>query len=447
MTASPSESDSPEPPEPAASTQSDKPHTTSAGSSTPETTNSEATAAESLADDSDAVTSRFDGTADLAALAAGTTTPDDETRIPPWVRRSIFLWWGVLVGLWVVVFLARELDSLLTQLVLALFLSFAMEPGVDWLHRRGVHRGAATGLVMFGVLAFFAGFVAAMGSLIASQIDQLATDLPGYAESARNWLEGQFGTDFSNASVVDQLQSGGQAQEFLGEAADRLLDAGGQVLGIVFQLLTVLLFAYYLTAEGPKARRSICSILPPARQMEVLRMWELAINKTGAYILSRVILGLISGIIHWVFFAWLGLPSPLALGLWLGLLSQFIPVVGLLIAGTVPTFIALGIDPTKAVWVLAFITIYQQIENYFLQPRVTSQTLDMHPAVAFAAVLAGTAVFGATGTILALPVLATAQAFVSAYVERHTVVSNPLIGQLTNELTLSSLQPDDDDPA
>ena len=94
---------------------------------------------------------------------------------------------------------------------------------------------------------------------------------------------------------------------------------------------------------------------------------------------------------------------------------------------SVDLVIRLGVDPRKALVVVIAVLIYQQIENYVLQPRVTAQTLDMHPAVAFAAVLAGTATFGVTGALLALPFLATVQSFISAYVARHTVVDSYLL--------------------
>ena len=91
------------------------------------------------------------------------------------------------------------------------------------------------------------------------------------------------------------------------------------------------------------------------------------------------------------------------------------------------------------------VLIYQQIENYVLQPRVTAQTLDMHPAVAFAAVLAGTATFGVTGALLALPFVATVQSFISAYVARHTVVDSYLLSAEVLHVTRSRHQDHDDD--
>lgn len=347
--------------------------------------------------------------------------------MPPWVRRAIFWWWGVLVGLFVVLAAARALRGLLTQLVLALFLSFAMETIVVRLGRRGVKRGPATAVTMLAVVAFFVGFLVAMGSLVAGQLQQLAADLPNYITSADAWIEHRFGLKVDSSDIVAQLQAGGRASQYLSSLANNLVGVGSSVLNILFQLLTISLFAYYFTADGPRLRRAICSVLPPARQVEVLRVWELAINKTGAFITSRIILAVISAGFHWLVFALLGLPSALALALWVGLVSQFIPVIGTYIAGVVPTLIALSVEPRTALFVVIAVVVYQQIENYLIQPRVTAQTLDMHPAVAFAAVLAGTATFGVTGALLALPFLATVQSFVSAYVARHSLIDSYLL--------------------
>ncbi len=347
--------------------------------------------------------------------------------MPPWVRRAILLWWGIFVGLWATLTVTRQLRGLLTQVVLALFLSFAMEPLVDKLDNRGMRRGVATALTMLGVAVFFIVFLTAMGSLVASQLRDLATELPGYITSAERWAENRFDIEIETDNVLEQLGEGGQTSEYLTTVADNVVGVSAALAGILFQLLTVSLFAFYLTAEGPRVRKTICSVLPPARQQEVLRVWELAITKTGAFLSSRFILAAISAFAHWIVFALLDLPSAVALALWVGIISQFIPVIGTYIGGIAPALVALGIDPTKALWVILTVVVYQQLENYFIQPRVTAHTLDMHPAVAFAAVLAGTATFGAPGALLALPALATVQAFISAYIERHDVVESRLV--------------------
>ena len=168
-------------------------------------------------------------------------------------------------------------------------------------------------------------------------------------------------------------------------------------------------------------RRNVCSVLRPDRQREVLRVWDLAIEKTGGYIASRAVLGIISGGAHSLAFIAIGLPSPLPLGIWVGFMSQFIPVVGTYLAGALPLLIALIDKPITGLWTFIFLVIYQQIENYIFLPRVTAHTMEIHVASAFGSVIVGAAVLGAVGALLALPAAATLQAFISSYVHRHEV--------------------------
>jgi predicted PurR-regulated permease PerM len=104
-----------------------------------------------------------------------------------------------------------------------------------------------------------------------------------------------------------------------------------------------------------------------------------------------------------------------------GLVSQFVPTVGTYLAGALPILIAFTHDPWDALWVLCFVVVYQQFENYLLQPRITARTVDIHPAVAFGSVIAGTALLGAVGALVAIPATATLQGFFTAYVRRYEV--------------------------
>ena len=365
----------------------------------------------------------------MVTEAAGTEMAGDapadtagDGSIPHWVRRAIVFWWSILVGLWLTLIVVRELRSLLVQIAVAVFLSFALEPAVGALEARGMKRGQATLVSLLGVFVSFGVFAALMGQLVATQLTELVDDLPGYVESGTNWANDQFGTEIDTSDLINQIETG-QLTSYANDASRYLLSIGTTLAGVLFQALTILLFTYYLTADGPRLRRLICSVLPPQRQHEVLAILDLATDKTGAYISSRLVLAVLSGVFHWIVFALLDLPSAVALALWVGVISQFIPTLGTYLAGVLPALVAVGEDPSKAIWVLVAVIVYQQIENYIFQPRITAQTLDLHPAVSIGAVLAGTTLFGAAGALMALPVVATATGFLSAYIERHDVVA------------------------
>ena len=195
---------------------------------------------------------------------------------------------------------------------------------------------------------------------------------------------------------------------------------------MLFQLLGIGLFSFYMVADGPRLRRSICRRLRPERQEKVLAAWEVAIDKTGGYIYSRALLALFSSIFHGIAFALIGVPNSVALALWVGIVSQFLPVVGTYVAAILPLIVIVIEQPIRAVWVLGVILVYQQVENYLLLPRITARTMDLHPAIAFGAAIAGGAVLGPVGAILALPVAASVQAFGSMYGQHHDVIETRL---------------------
>ena len=185
----------------------------------------------------------------------------------------------------------------------------------------------------------------------------------------------------------------------------------------------VLLFSFYFAADGPKLRRTVASWLPPSRQRQFVTVWDISTAKAGSYVISRGILAIISAVAHGIFFVIIGLPYWLPLALWVGFVSQFIPTIGTYLAGALPIVIALVIgEPFIALAILVFIVIYQQVENLILTPRITQQTLEVHAAIAFGSVIVGGSLFGATGALLAIPVVAVVLAVMETYGRRYQLV-------------------------
>ena len=241
------------------------------------------------------------------------------------------------------------------------------------------------------------------------------------------WINQTFNTQLSRVEVQDSLLKSDWLRRYVQNSASGVLDISTTVLGGLFKLLTIFLFSFYFAADGPRLRRALCSVLPPAKQTEVLRAWEIAVDKTGGYLYSRGLMALISGVAHYILLEILGVPYAPALAVWVGLVSQFIPTIGTYLAGALPMLIAFTVDPWYALWVLGFVVVYQQFENYVLQPKLTSKTVDIHPAVAFGSVVAGTALLGAVGALVAIPAIATLQAFLGAYVRRYDVTDDPRV--------------------
>ncbi len=350
-----------------------------------------------------------------------------DRMLPRWAIPAIAIFW---TG-WLLSIVARHvfdrLSGLLLLLLVSVFITFAIEPGVNRLARRGWRRGTATLTILLGVLLTFLVFVVAIGTLVGSQMADLLSESETYISDSVDWINSTFGTQIDPQSVVDEFNDpNGRVQEFIQSQGDEAVRLSVTAVGVIFQGLSVLLFTFYLVADGPRLRRAICSRLRPSRQEVVLRTWDIAINKTGGYLYSRALLALLSAVSHWILFQSLGTQAPIALALWVGLFSQFLPVVGTYIAGVLPILVTLLDSPLDAVIVLIFIVVYQQVENFLLTPRITSRTMELHPALAFGAAIGGASLLGAIGAILALPAVAMAQALVTGWGQRYDVVDNHL---------------------
>lgn len=348
-------------------------------------------------------------------------------RPPRWVVGAIVLFWIGYVVTITSVDLFHRIGDLVVLLVISLFLSFAIEPAVNTLAARGWRRGAATLSILLGVLLATAVFVGAIGTLVGQQVAELLGNLEDYVTRSVDFLNDNVGTDIVAADVIASINDpDGPVQQFIRNQSDRALALSITVLGLLLQTLSVLLFTFYLVADGPRLRRVILTRLDPEQQRRVLATWELAVDKTGGYLYSRALLAGISSAFHWVAFEFLDTPAPVALAMWVGLVSQFLPVIGTYLAGILPVFITLLDTPITALWVGVAIVVYQQLENYLLGPRVTARTMALHPALSFGAALAGAAMMGVVGAVLALPAVAMAQGLISAAGRRYEVVDSPL---------------------
>lgn len=347
--------------------------------------------------------------------------------MPRWLPRAMVLALALIAVFQLGSWAFHQLTGLLINILIAFFLALAVEPAVSWMASRGVRRGLGTFLVFLAVFIVTAGFVTLLGSMLAGQIITMVENFPDYLDSVINWVNTHFNTELRRVDIQEGLLRSDWLRNYVQNSATGVLDVSAQVLGGLFQLLTIGLFSFYFAADGPRLRRALCSVLPPARQAEVLRAWEIAVNKTGGYLYSRGLMALISGVAHYILLEFLGVPYAPVLAVWVGLVSQFIPTIGTYLAGALPMLIAFTVDPWYALWVLIFVVIYQQFENYVLQPKLTSKTVDIHPAVAFGSVVAGTALLGAVGALVAIPAVATLQAFLGAYVKRYDVTDDPRV--------------------
>ena len=303
----------------------------------------------------------------------------------PWSRaflRHAALWLmaaiaGGLVLAGIADSLLHRLAGFLQIILISLFLSFAIEPAVGYLAKRGWHRGAATGLVFLAVLMMIAGLIALLIPAIVTGTHQLIAALPDLVHNLARYLK-PLGIRVDQVNIEDQMRKyGNQLLTGAGTLLGGIVRVATGIVSGVFQALAIALFTFYMAAQGPQMRRTVCSRFRPDRQRRILFIWEQAIEQTGGYFYSRLLLAVINGALMYAVLRWRGVPFAAPLALFEGVVSEFIPIVGTYIAGAVPVLVALLYDPVDALIVLIWILLYQQIENYILSPRLTAKTMDL----------------------------------------------------------------------
>lgn len=352
----------------------------------------------------------------------------DPRRPPEWFGRALLY---VAIAIVVFSFCWRSWGSisyLILDIIISLFIALAIEPLVVALVRHGWKRGVASATGMVGLAVVICVLLTLFGNMFVSQVIAMISGLPAMYEQIREFI-GQYSTfelpeiNSLGSEILNNIQTS-WVTDFAGTAMSTV----SGLLAFLLNLMTVIMTTYYISAAGPKLRRSFCRWLAPNTQRRFLLVWTVAQDQISSFLFSRSILALINAACTAIFLEVLQVPYWLPLALFCGVVSQFIPTVGTYIGGALPVLFAWGNRGwTYAVAVLVFIIIYQQIENLILSPRISQRTMDINAALAFLAVLAFGSLFGALGAFLALPVTASIQVIFRAYTRRYELVDSPLM--------------------
>ena len=342
---------------------------------------------------------------------------------PRFIQKSIITILALVVALQLVLWAFSKSRDFLFLLLLAWLLGIAISPVVDILTKRGLKRGLSTFLVLLTLMGLIFAFIASFGQLLGSQLASLITQIPTLIEGFVGWLNTSFNLKLDASSIEQSLNiSNSQITNFAQDIAGGIFGVVSSIFTFIFNIFTLLLFAFYFAADAPRIKRTIGSWLPTKQQVIFTTVWQVATDKTGGFVISRVILAALNSVFTSVFLLLLDVPYWLPLGLFTGLISQFVPTVGTYLGGVIPTIVAVVNDPKDGLFVIIFISVYQQIENYLFAPRISSLTMDIHPAVAFASVIIFAGFFGAIGALIGIPIAAAIISIVQTYGKRYELI-------------------------
>ena len=332
------------------------------------------------------------------------------------VLLMVTLW---MTALWVFQAIGRFLFLLLLSWLFAM----AMEPAIAWWVKRGMRRGPATAVVSVTLLIVTVVLGALFGNVFFTQATQLVQALPDVVVQVISWANRTFSLKLDATSIATSLKlTPSQVGSIASNLAGGVFGLVSSLLGALFDTFTFVVFALYLAADGPAVRRAIGSRMSPSRQEIFVTVWDIAVAKTGGYVVSKIELAALSSLFHGVFFYLVGVPYWLPLALLVGLLAQFIPILGTYLGVLVPIMFVVVTAPWTALWILLFATVYQQIETYVFTPRISKRTMDVNSGIALASIFLGVAIWGAIGALIGIPIAAAAVAVLDTYGHRHELV-------------------------
>ena len=329
-----------------------------------------------------------------------------------------------MLALWIV----GEASHLLVILAMSFFFSLALQPAVLRLTTKyGWRRGSAVGVIYLIGLIIVVVMLAVLIPALVKLAQTIGLHASEWIANVAQWLEGTFGV------TVPELIAGGAWSADLDDAVIDWAQGGGignilgiatSSLGLIFDMATIGMFTFYFTADAERLQRTVLSLVRPENQDRVGWTWDQAVIQTGGYFYSRMLLmvmigfgGLVKRVVVVVAG---GIAIPLAVIA--GFSAAVIPAIGTDIGSAIPIVVTLGLAGLiPAVIVLVYALVYQQIENYWLSPKISSKTMTLNGAVAFGAALAGGAIAGPLGAFVALPVAALITALISNFVTHYEV--------------------------
>lgn len=327
-------------------------------------------------------------------------------------RRNMYVGIGLAFALFLALYFVYQVRAVMLVLLLTLLFSVIISRPVDYLARKGLGRGLGT-LIVLGILtlALVLGGVA-LGSVVESQAQQLAEDLPTLLSSAQDFAEevqSRFGLNISLPGSQQLLDS---ARSFLsGGAFSTFVSVGASVANVVSFAAVVLISTIFTVARPAPLVDGFVALFPAGRRERVREILTKMYKNVQRWFLGQLASMTIIGLLFTIALSVIGVPFALLLGILSGLLA-FIPFIGPAISVIPPILLALAQEPISALWVILAYAGVQFVEGNIVQPVVMSRAVSLHPVIiVFALLIMGT-LFGFIGVLLAIPLVAALQVLV-----------------------------------
>ena len=365
----------------------------------------------------------------------GVTEPPT-IRIPRWIQ---------LVGLPVLLllgfFVAEALGHVVFLFLTAAVIAFTLNPLVRDLTRLRLPRGVAVAVVSVIFATAFVAVLVALGTVVVSETRSAADRIDAYL-TEENPVTGKTGAEVD----VDRLQQwlndhglegvkleqqlndltdsigAGDVSKYAQDAISFAQGAARSVILFVFSVVLVVVISIYMLLDMPRLEESIDRRFPPHGGLPLTQRIERALwgYVKGQAILS-IVIGTSAGVGMWIL-GTTGLVEgaeryALLFGLWTAFI-EVIPYIGPWLSAVPPALYALVVDPVGVLWVAALFVFIYQVEGHVVVPNVMASALRLHPLLVIFGLLAGGALYGIPGVLVALPTMAAGRAVWEFFGER-----------------------------
>jgi predicted PurR-regulated permease PerM len=340
-------------------------------------------------------------------------------------------------------FLLWKVRTFVGWFVIALFLAAVLNPAVHWLERRFrlINRPLAIGLTYLGVLVALLLVVGIFVPVLTDQINgfiKFVTTAANAPEGPTEYIKG-LAKDAGLGGFVQRFEADLSAlRKQLGGVLQNLMSASGQIVisfaGVIAALATVLTLTFFLLLGSERYVNAGVGLFPERHQPLVRRILGQSAEAISGYITGNLSISVICGVTTFIVLLLLGMPYAAPLALLVAVLD-LIPLVGATLGGALLVIVGLFVEPWKAVVLLVFVLVYQQVESNFLQPIVYSKAVQLNGLVILIALLVGGQLLGIPGALLAIPVAEIIRIVVTellAYRRTPQAANVPTVASSTN---------------
>ncbi len=310
---------------------------------------------------------------------------------------------GVFVA-WALANMMVNARSVVVLVVVAIYLAIGLNPIVEWLIRRRVKRGLAVLIVFVLVIAVFGLVAVAIVPLLTDQINGLITQAPTWLdELQRNERIRDLDEQYK---IIEKLQGYITNGDMWTQVFGGIVGVGRVVLSTLFSAFTLLVLTLYFLASLPRTKNAVYTLVPRSRRERVTKLGDEIIERIGAYVGGQLLVAGLAAGSSFLFTSFAGLGEySVALAIVVGVLGM-VPMIGGLLGAAIVTAIGFVSDLKVGIACVIFYLIYQQLENYFIYPRVMQRSVSVPGTITIVAAMLGGSMLGITGALLAVPTAA-----------------------------------------